>query len=305
MRTIKSLAFISIFVAGLVSCKKDGTDQLTGDVSELGQGAYIRLDKTTNAVIDFTNIAGSNLAINVSLLGKECDSIVTYVSTDGTQTFANWRRIKATPVTGPTATISVTAIQLAAALGVNPVTLFQAGNTYTMYNEAITKEKQKFSAINTNTEYVTNGNYSQGFFWKATVGCPFNPGPFTGTFTVLQDDWADFYNPETIPVTPGPAANQISIAGFPRAVPLPNPNASGEPAYGVRTANTIVSVDLASGLATVALQTIGNYTGFPAGSARVAGKGFVFACTQTIDLSLDVTYTTGLVFRANRLLLKK
>ena len=318
MNKIKSLTLVTLLAVAAASCKKDkNTDQLTGDVTELGQGAYVKLTKTNNAVVDFTNIAGTTLSINVDVLGKKSDSVVTYASTDGSSDITKWRRIKATVVTDNKAVISVTATQLANALGVNPVTLFQPGLKFTMYNEVFTSEKQRFSVLNTNSEFVSNGNYSQGFFWKATVGCPFSPVGLTGTWRVVSDaDWVDFYPGEGIPVIAG--GDSVSFGGYPRSNPLPTPSFDGP--YGVRTRNTLIKINVASGEATIGTVSsgTGNIDGiipittggyFPTGSsvpsivARVSGTGFVFACTKTMDMSITVTYGSS-IYRGNQFVMR-
>lgn len=316
MKKIKQIFLFLILVSVIVACKKDDTDQLTGDVSELEQGAYIKLTKTNNAVVDFTNISGSTLSVNVDVLGKKSDSIITYASTDNSGDVSKWRRVKSTLISDNKGTITVTANQLAAALGVNPVTLYQPGSRFTMYNEVVTSEKQRFSIVNTNTEFVTNGNYSQGFFWRATVGCPFNPAGLSGNWDVVTDEWQDFFVPEKIPVIAG--GDSVSFGGYPRSNPLPINSTDGP--YGVRTRNTLIKINPASGEAIIGTlsSATGNVDGilglstggyFPSGSsvpsiaARVSGTGFVFSCTKTIDMSVTVVYGTT-IYRNNRFVLR-
>ncbi|HTB52989.1 MAG TPA: hypothetical protein VK718_09475 [Ferruginibacter sp.] len=115
--------------------------------------------------------------------------------------------------------------------------------------------------------------------------CQFDATIFSGSYTFVEDDWADFAPGDAVPsVTAGPAANQITIVAYPN------------PAYGTNRQPMIVTIDTlnpGAGNASVANQVIGDYGGAPPNNTvqtdggAAAGNSFVDFCTGEVHLSLD------------------
>jgi hypothetical protein len=122
--------------------------------------------------------------------------------------------------------------------------------------------------------------------------CAYNQSILTGTYKIIRDDWQDYVNlPQPVPpVTPGPAANQITLMVYPGA------------AAGTNAKPMIVTIDTLNaggGNATVANQIIGDYPGAGATNATAqtnvadANNSFVDFCTGEIHLELDFTLPNG------------
>ncbi len=126
--------------------------------------------------------------------------------------------------------------------------------------------------------------------WPATAVCAFDAAETAGTYKVVQDDWVDYYPDEIITVTADATSNQVSFLSYPSTA-----------AGGQNQKNTIVDVDPATGAATIAKQSTGDYSGT---SAAVEGSGFVFSCTGVINLTMTVYYG-GTPYGGNKLILQK
>lgn len=279
-RIILSL-FAFALLAGL-ACKKG---DVVSDFESLGIGSYVTLVKTGNTRIDYSNLNTSEVSITVREKGTPVDKIKIYV-TKGTATLdkANWKLVKEVPYAGDSVVLSVKATEIAAALGI-PVTALETGATYTLYNQLITKEGKTHDIANTFSEFASLSAYNMALTWAAVVVCPFNATGFAGDFEVVQDGWGDFAPGEVVTVAAGPGANQISITAYP------------SPAYGsVNRKPIVVSIDPATGVATVASQVYGDYPSFGLTNVKVRTVGtnnYVFSCVGTIDLRLNHTADQG------------
>jgi hypothetical protein len=154
-----------------------------------------------------------------------------------------------------------------------------------MYNVITTKDGRTFDYSNTSTAFSGISAYNMALAWSATVVCPF-VGPIGGQYTVVQDDWVDWSPGDVVNVTDGPGANQIDISQV-----WPNP------AYGTTVAPLIVSINPATGAATIPTGvTWANY-----GSAAnpvfaktgTPNSGFVFSCTGLVTLNIRITYNNS------------
>ena len=271
--------YISLFLGVLLfSCKKTEITNPLADFKNLGIGSYITKVSTINLNLDY-NVSTSKVGITVDQYGMEVDKIVLYVVAGANPTPSAWKKIKTITFTGKGTEISATSQDVATALGVN-VSELTPGNYYTFYNQVITKDGKTFDVSNTPGALESNSNYNAVFRWQAYVTCPFTGG-MTGSYKVLQDDWADWAVGDVVQVTDGPAANQINLSQV-----WPNP------AYGSIVNPLLVNVDPANGVAKVPLVTFGAYSPLTTAQGASAGDvaGYVFSCTGFITLSMKVVY---------------
>lgn len=260
----------------VIACKKEGQD--VWKYENLGQGEVLKFD-TPNAIIngnlDYSNLAGSSVSCKVYSYGVlKAAKVAIYASTRNNTDTTTWRKIKEVNLVNDKATLTVSATEMATALGIATSAL-QPGTQYNLYNQVITEDGRKFSIANTFADYESNVNYNHAFRWTATIVCPF-VAPMAGNYEVLQDDWADWGVGDVVQVLDGPGANQLNLR-----------NVYPSPAYGFVVNPMIVNVTPATGAATVPNVTYGNYGG-PLASA--SGSGFVFSCTGTITLRLAHVY---------------
>jgi hypothetical protein len=268
MRKILSISFaviaLSVF---LYSCQKDEVIQ---DVASLGKGSYVTLVKNNNLILDATKLTTSTVSIDVKEYGEAQDKLIVYVSKGNANTDRTvWKKLKEYPNAGGTYNLSVTGAEIAAATGTTPA----PGDTYTLYNQVVTKDGRTFDLANTFPDFANLPNYNMALRWSAVVVCPFIPADAAGTYTITADNW-DGASGETAEVTA--TANSATITyAFPYAAsPGVNP--------------LVLTIDPATGGVTVAKQVYGSYgAGFENFAAE--GTGFFFSCTGTIDLSLKHT----------------
>ena len=278
-KTIKYCCIFALII--LASCKKTEDLNPLGDVVNLGVGSYITLAETVNVNFEFDN-ATSEVSIKVDEYkgGGEVATIDLFVVEGSNGDPAAWKKIGSFPYTGPGTVLKATSQQVATALGVT-VSELSAGNIYTFYNRVITKDGRVFDLSNTLGALENNSNYNSCFRWQGYITCPF-VGPVGGKYRVIQDDWEDVFPGDIVDVLDGPGANQINLSKV-----WPNP------AYGDLKDPLIVDIDPATGTASVPLVTFGiNYPGTATAGNTIDSDvaGYVFSCTGTITLKMEVTY---------------
>ncbi|MBS1609774.1 MAG: hypothetical protein JSS70_13640 [Bacteroidetes bacterium] len=109
--------------------------------------------------------------------------------------------------------------------------------------------------------------------WDATAVCAYT-GSAAGTYKVIQDDWQDRTPGDLVTVTDA-GNNQIDLSAV-----WPNP------AYGTSINPLLVDIDPETGAATVPNVEFGDYGTYIASS--LSGSGFVFSCTGTITLTIEI-----------------
>ena len=188
----------------------------------------------------------------------------------------NIKMIKPDVTTFP-ATIEITGPQLETLFGV-PIVL---GDNFTIGADLTTHSGKKFDAFPTIGESYASGITSEpggSPTLEYVAVCVFDKNSFNGPYEVIQDDWQDFAPGETVSVTPGAGANQISVLAYP------------SPAYGTNRKPMLVDVNPATFAATITEQVIGDYTGAPPG-ATARGDGTVNPCGD--ELNLNITFKIG------------
>jgi hypothetical protein len=250
------------------ACKKVAVQ---GDFTDQGVGSYVTKVALGSPIMNYSSIASAKVEATVREYGSPVDKIKIFVSA-GNATTDNtlWKAVKEVPYSGDTKLV-VTANEIATALGI-PVTGLSPGNSYTLYNQVISKDGQVHDITNMNSTMYGSPNYNPLMTWSAIVVCPYTGG-MAGTFKVIQDDWVDWSPGSLVQVTMGPGANQINLSQV-----WPNP------IYGTAKDPFLVDVDPATGAATiksgVTIGDYGSYT-FVTGSGST---GYVFSCTGDITL---------------------
>lgn len=273
MRLYKFIFIYSVFIIGLVSCKKKSDLVLSSD--QLGIGSYLKLDSTINRNINFADLNNTSVAINVSGYGEPVDSVIIYVSPTNSIDKTTWRRIKGYKTVDNKAQLVVRATELAAALGIPPSSLVP-GKQYTLFNEVVTAGGKRYSVVNTVSDFESAVDYKMAMRWIATVICPFVPSQTAGTYIITVDRWDGAVGEQAVVTT---TSNTVTITYL-------YPYASPDPGFRPVTIN----VDPATGVATMPKQTYGGYgPGFQNFTGQ--GSGYVFSCTGTI--TLNVTHVSA------------
>lgn len=263
----------------LFSCKKSGVTNPLADVKNLGTGSYLTKVAVGQTTLDIFNFATSTADVSVDQYGADVEKVVIYVVRGANSSPTVWKKVKEVAFTGKGTSLKVNGAEISTALGI-PSTDFQPGDYFTFYNQVVTKDGRTFDLSNTPGALESNSNYNSLMRWEAYITCPF-VAPIAGSYSVVQDDWADWSPGDVVDVTDGPGENQVNISQV-----WPNP------AYGDIVDPLIVSVDPATGVATVPKTTFGAYS--PLTSAQGAGAGdfagYVLSCTGDIILKMTVIY---------------
>lgn len=256
----------------LFSCEKK-TD--AADFSNNSVGAYVTLVSKGNLILDYGNLATTAADITVKQYGSAIDKIKVY-ATEGLTNLdkTKWKAVKEFPYNGGDQQLKVTAVELAAGLGI-PTTALKTGSPYTFYNELILKDGRIFNPANTNSAYQGISNYNMAMTWQAVVVCPY-VAPMAGTYKVIQDDWADWAAGDLVTVS-DVAGNKLDLSAV-----WPNP------AYGSVVTPLVISLDPATGAATIPTNLVfGNYGSYNAKTLS-GSSGYVFSCTGTVTLVIHV-----------------
>lgn len=269
---MKRLKFIIaiFFIAAMASCKKDS--EINGDKGSLTEATYLTLAGTVNTQINYAARLTSSVGIRVgSVGGPAVDKVVVYVVKGASLDKTKWKKVKEIPFSEGV-TLDVKATEIATALGVS-VDDLAPGTSYTLYNEAVSKDGKTYSLANITTDFESQAPYNMAMRWQIVVVCPF-VAPVAGNYKVVQDDWQDWNPGDIVQVTDGPGANQVNLGKV-----WPNP------AFGAPINPIIVNVNPATGAATVPNVAFGDYGVV---CSTTAGTGFVFACTGRIDLTIRI-----------------
>ncbi|HLF45219.1 MAG TPA: hypothetical protein VI548_02265 [Chitinophagaceae bacterium] len=272
-RLLSILTSISVLL--LIGCKKG---DVAGDFASQGIGSYVTKVALGNGIIDYANLGSSKVDVTVREYGTPVEKIKIYASVGAANTnTATWKFVKEVPYSGDTK-LEVSATELAAALGIPPTGL-QTGQTYTLYNQVISKDGQVHDISNMNSTMYGSPNYNSLMTWNAVVVCPFiatQIGAIGSTvpFVVLQDDWAD-WSPGTIINVTVTSATSLTIPRLWDTNPfLP----------------TVINIAQATGAATVARAGYGDYPQYGISGITHASSGtnnWVFSCQGTITLTLN------------------
>jgi hypothetical protein len=294
MRKILNILGVSAILLFAVSCKKtDGANPLA-TIDNFGKGAYLTLNSNINLNLNYAAVNTSKVGVKVEQYnnGNDVDKIKLYVVAGSNANPSTWKLVKTVTYAGAGTELSATGAEIGTALGVPPSTLVP-GTFYTFYNQIITKSGETYDISNVNSALESGSFYNACFRWTASVICPF-VAPMAGTYKVVQDDWVDWSPGDLVQVTDGPGANQLNLSKV-----WPNPGLAN-----IGPNPLVVSVDPATGTATIAsgLVWATNYPG--TGSTGTGSSGLVFACTGRISLSVRILYN-GADQGYNKLILQK
>jgi hypothetical protein len=261
----------------LFSCKKAEVQNPLADVKNLGIGSYLTLEVAGKSTLDISDFGPSEVGVTVDKYGDDVESVNVFVVKGANADPATWKKVKTVPFTGKGTSLALKGAEIIAALGGSD---FEAGDYFTFYNQAVTKDGRTFDVSNMPGAIESNSNYNSCMRWAAYITCPFK-APMAGSYSVITDDWADWVPGDVVQVADGPGENQIDISQI-----WPNPD------YGSVVDPLIVTVDPATGVATVANTTFGDYGALAIGQGAGEGNnaGYVLSCTGDIILKIAVTY---------------
>jgi uncharacterized protein (UPF0218 family) len=283
---ILSFFYVALVAITIGSCSKGDVIQ---DVNSLSIGSYVTLVTAGNNIIDATNLSGSKVSASVKEYGSQQDKLIVYVTKAPLTTNKTlWKKVKEYANNGGTYNLEVSGQEIATALGKAP----GPGETYILYNQVVTKDGRIFDVSNTLPDLANVGTYNLKLTWNAVVVCPFKPEQATGTYEITKDNWDGAYGSIGTEVeVVATAGKAVATYLFPVAE---NPGKSP----------VTITINPATGAATVAKQTYGSYGG-AYDNMTCEGTGFYFSCTGTIDLTLVHKFANGATEGTYAISLKK
>ncbi len=282
MKKIFNKILIAIAFTALVSsCQKDdlALNNPFVDINNLGKGAYVTLNSTTNVNLNFAAIDASSVGVKIDPYdnGVKIKEVKLYVFKGSSSDPKAWKLVKTVPMAGTT-TIAATGAEIAKAYGTTPAALFAPGQFYTFYHQIVTEDGKTYDISNTVGALESATGYRACMRWTAYVICPFTGG-MTGTYKVIQDDWEDWAPGDLVKVTDG-AAGEINLSDV-----WPNPK------YGDKIGSGLtIKVNAQTGAASLGTTALFADYGYTVKATSVSG--YVFSCTGYIGLKIGL-FATG------------
>ncbi len=282
MKKIFNKILIAIAFTALVSsCQKDdlALNNPFVDINNLGKGAYVTLNSTTNVNLNFAAIDASSVGVKIDPYdnGVKIKEVKLYVFKGSSSDPKAWKLVKTVPMAGTT-TIAATGAEIAKAYGTTTAALFAPGQFYTFYHQIVTEDGKTYDISNTVGALESATGYRACMRWTAYVICPFTGG-MTGTYKVIQDDWEDWAPGDLVKVTDG-AAGEINLSDV-----WPNPK------YGDKIGSGLtIKVNAQTGAAS--LGTTGLFADYGYTVKATSVSGYVFSCTGYIGLKIGL-FATG------------
>lgn len=282
MKKIFNKILVAIAFTALVSsCQKDdlALNNPFVDIENLGKGAYVTLASTTNINLNFAAIDASSVGVKIDPYenGVKIKEVKLYVFKGSSADPKAWKFIKTVPMTGTT-TISATGADIAKAYGTTTAALFAPGQFYTFYHQVVTEDGKTYDISNTVGALESATGYNACMRWTAFVVCPFTGG-MTGTYKVIQDDWADWSPGDLVKVTDGDAG-EINLSDV-----WPNPKYCDKIGKGLT-----IKVNAQTGAASLGTTALFADYGYTVKATSVSG--YVFSCTGYIGVKIGL-FATG------------
>ncbi len=282
MKKIFNKILIAIAFTALVSsCQKDdlALNNPFVDINNLGKGAYVTLNSTTNVNLNYAAIDASSVGVKIDPYdnGVKIKEVKLYVFKGSSSDPKAWKLVKTVPMAGTT-TIAATGAEIAKAYGTTTAALFAPGQFYTFYHQIVTEDGKTYDISNTVGALESATGYRACMRWTAYVICPFTGG-MTGTYKVIQDDWEDWAPGDLVKVTDG-AAGEINLSDV-----WPNPK------YGDKIGSGLtIKVNAQTGAASLGTTALFADYGYTVKATSVSG--YVFSCTGYIGLKIGL-FATG------------
>lgn len=284
-----------LFVAN--ACNREG-DVLSTE--ESSQGIYLRTIADNSTAFSQTTFSSSKIDLNLELAGASAqnnlqevrvyldyeDSDLVYNAPEklvATYTLADFALSATSQLYRKN--ITFTAAQMFQLLGITNQTIYGGGDYFTVRFAAVAKDGKVYTNSNLGAD-LTGEYYKSPFMYRFNVVCPYNLAPFSGSYSVVADDWADYAAGDVLSVVAGPNANQIRI-----------PSTSNP--YLVNTSSSmILTIDNAGNVVVTADQIFDYGGGF---TVAVTGKGKVNFCNGGIDLLVNFGSNTNQIFTLKKL----
>lgn len=287
MKNIYKFLFLAVLIVSVSACEDVDKDPVPANGTDGPFGSFVRLDLSTAAVLDVTNIDGTSFGGTISSPSNNVASYDLKVRRVSNGEASDYEPFFST-TTFP-AEMLATPADLAAAFGVTSADLIP-GDRFDFEATTVGTDGTVVTFDNFGPNLQGGPGQAQGYRFVTFLSCPFFAADAVGTYGITSTDAVGFADPgkTTFDVVEGPGANITMLDPFGHLLP-------GDAAdrYDV-----VINVNAGSGQAAVASQRAYD-SGHPVfgltpyGIGEVNGGGFVFSCAGSIVLNLQFTVAAG------------
>ncbi len=287
MKNIYKFLFLAVLIVSVSACEDIDKDPIPVNGTDGPFGSFIRLNLSTAAVLDVTNIDGTSFGGTLVAPSNNVASYDLKVRRVSNGEVSDYEPFFST-TTFP-AEMLATPAALAAVFGVTSADLIP-GDRFDFEATTVGTDGTVVTFDNFGPNLQGGPGQAQGYRFVTFLSCPFIQADAVGTYAITSTDAVGFADPgkTTFDVTSGPGDNITMVDPFGNLLP-------GDAAdrYDV-----VINVNAGSGQAAVASQRAYDsghpvFGGTPYGIGEVNGGGFVFSCAGAIVLNLQFTVAAG------------
>ena len=281
----KSLLFAFLIIS-VVACEDVDKDPLSADLVDGPFGSFVRLDITSAAVLDVTDIANTTFGGTLSNPSNNVASWDLRVRRVSNGELSDYQSL--VTVTSFPSEFLVTPASLAAVFGLTADDLIP-GDRFDFEATSTGTNGEIVGFDNFGPNLQGNPGMAQGYRFVTFLSCPFIQADAVGTYGITSNDAVGFQGANT---------TFEVIAGPDGDITMVDPIGHLLPGDAADRYNVAINVNAGSGQAAVGDQRgydSGHpvYGGTPYGIGNVNGGGFVFSCAGAIVLNLQFTVAAG------------
>jgi len=286
MKNIYKILLVTFLAVSFSACEDIDKDPYEVNGIDGPFGSFVRLDITSAAVLDVTNIATTVFGGTVSAPAGNVaswDLRVRRVSGGTASDYVPFLNVTSFP-----AEFAATPADLAAAFGITTADLIP-GDRFDFEAVSVGTDGTVVTFDDFGPNLQGNPAQAQGYRFVTFLSCPFIQADALGTYAILSNDAVGFQGTNTtFEVIAGPGGNITMVDPIGHLLPGDAPDRY----------NVAITVNAGSGQATVGSTLAYDsghpvFGGTPYGLGNVDGSGFVFSCAGSIVLNLRFTVAAG------------
>ncbi len=286
MKNIYKFLLLTFIAVSFSACEDIDKDPFEVNGIDGPFGSFVRLDITSAAVLDVTDIDNTVFGGMISVPSNNVaswDLKVRRVSAGVASNYVPFLNLTSFP-----AEFAATPAALAAVFGLTSADLIP-GDRFDFEATSIGTDGSVVTLDDFGPNLAGNPAQAQAYRFVTFLSCPFIQADAVGTYALISTDAVGFQGANTtfeVIAGPGGDISMIDPIGHLQA---------GDAADKY---NVIINVNAGSGQANVGSQSAYHsghplFGGTPYGPGEVNGTGFVFSCAGSIVLNLQFTVAAG------------
>lgn len=289
MKNIFKLIPLAVITLFFTACGDINKEPFEVNGNDGPFGTFVRLDITSAAVLDVTDIANTSFGGTLTAPSNNVASWTVEVRRVSNGEASDYFPL--VTITSFPAEFVATPASLAAVFGITTGDLIP-GDRFDFEATSIGADGAVVTFDDFGPNLQGNPAQAQGYRFNTFLSCPFIQADALGTYALISNDAVGFQGANTtVEVIAGNTSNDITMVDpighidFPAGIP---------PDFY----NVEINVNAGSGQATVVNQPAYHsghpiYGGTPYGPGTVDGGGFVFSCAGAIVLNLTFRVAAG------------